>query len=308
MVKEEQEPRYLWLGIVLSLIGYIFFVTASSLVWSFKGRFPTIQIIFIQNLISFLCIAPIAWRKGSDHLKTKVLPIHLMRDVFGVLSYYLFFLAIRFLNLVDATTLNYTAPFFVPLIWWVWMREKVGRHVWWSIILGFVGVAVILNPTKQIFQLGFVLGIFAGLLSAVAFVSLRILNLNREPMTRTLFYYFLVGIILSGPFAWIYWVPPTGTEWFSAIGIGIATAAGQMFLTVAYRYGTASYLSPLGYSSVVYAGLVSWMVFDKAPSWRSFIGTLLIIAGGTLTYLLKKKPATLAETFETPAPREKPPL
>ncbi len=308
MTKEEQEPRHLWLGVLLALIGYVFFVTASSLVWKFKGRFSTIQIIFIQNLVSLICIAPIALRKGTSHLKTEVLSLHLMRDVSGVLSYYLFFLAIRFLNLVDATTLNYTAPFFTPLMWWVWTRERVGRHVWWSIIVGFIGVAVILNPTRQMFQLGFVLGLFAGILSAVAFVSLRLLNLQKEPMSRTLFYYFVTGIILSGPFAWIYWVPPTGSEWWGAIGIGVATAAGQMFLTVAYRYGTASYLSPLGYSSVIYAALSSWLIFEQVPSWRSVIGTVLIIVGGTLTYLLKKKPATLAETFETPEPKEKPPL
>jgi drug/metabolite transporter (DMT)-like permease len=308
MTKQEQEPTRLWLGVALSLIGYVFFVTASSLVWSFKGRFSTIQIIFIQNIVSLFCIAPVALRNGLSHLQTKVLPIHLMRDVFGVLSYYLFFLAIRFLNLVDATVLNYTAPFFVPVIWWIWMREKVGRHVWWSIIIGFMGIAIILNPSRQIFQLGFVLGIFAGILSAVAFVSLRILNLHREPMSRTLFYYFLTGTILSAPFAWIYWVHPAGYEWLSAIGIGVATAAGQMLLTIAYRYGTASYLSPLGYSTVIYAALISWIIFDRTPSFRSLIGTLLIIIGGTITYVLKKKPSNLAETFETPAPKEKPPL
>lgn len=308
MSKHEPEPTHLKLGIALALIGYVFFVTASSLVWSFKNRFSTIQIIFIQNAVSLLCILPVALRHGTKHLKTEVLPIHLMRDVFGVLSYYLFFLAIRFLNLVDATILNYTAPFFVPVIWWVWMREKVGRHVWWSIIIGFIGVAVILNPTRQMFQLGFVLGLFAGILSAVAFVALRILNVHKEPMTRTLFYYFLTGTILSFPFAWIYWIHPSGHEWWGAIGIGAATAGGQMLLTVAYRYGTASYLSPLGYSSVVYAGLVSWALFDRVPSWRSAIGTLLIIIGGTLTYVLKKKPTSIAETFEVPAPRDKPPF
>ncbi len=306
MGHEERPPR-LTLGISISLIAYIFFVTASSIVWSFKQVFPTIQIIFFQNFISLICILPLALRQGLGRLKTDILSIHLLRDVTGVLSYYLYFVAIRYLNLVDATTLNYTAPFFVPIIWWIWMREKIDLHVWWSIIVGFIGVAVILNPTRQIFQEGFVFGLSAGILSAIAFASLRILNLNKEPMSRTLFYYFLFGTLFSAPFAYIYWVHPSGLQWAKVIGVGLATVTAQMLLTIAYRYGTASFLSPLGYSTVIYAGISSWLLFNIPPGIRSIIGTILIILGGTMTYLLKKKPEKLAETFQVPDPKEKPP-
>ncbi|HSX11475.1 MAG TPA: DMT family transporter [Chlamydiales bacterium] len=307
-MRQEQTPPRLALGISICLIAFIFFVTASSLVWSISDRFPTIQIIFIQNFVSLLSILPIALRKGYRRLKTNELPVHLVRDAMGVLSYFLYFMAIRYLNLTDATTLNYSAPFFVPFMWWVWMREKIDIHVWWSIIIGFIGVAVILNPTTLIFREGFIFGIFAGIASAIAFTALRILNLKKEPMSRTLFYYFFFSTALSAPFAWVYWIHPSGVEWFQVIGIGFATVVAQMLLTVAYRYGTASFLSPLGYSTVVYAGISSWLIFGKPPSIRSLIGTGLIILGGTLTYILKKKPEGLKETFEVPNPKEKPPL
>ena len=305
---EEQSHTRLGRGVTIALIAYIFFITASSLVWSFRGRFPTIQIIFIQNLVSFFCILPLALRKGHKGLKTEHLGIHLIRDVCGVVSYFLYFVAIRYLNLVDATMLNYTAPLFVPLFWWIWMKEPVGRNIWWSILIGLAGVAVILNPTRQIFEIGFIIGLFAGVASALAFVALRILNLQREPMSRTLFYYFLFGTFLSLPFAWVYWVAPSGIEWFRVIGIGLATAVGQMLLTIAYRYGTASHLSPLGYSTAIYSTLITWYLFDRPLSWKSYLGTALIIIGGTLTYILKKKPESVAEVFKVPKPGEKPPL
>lgn len=307
-MRNEQTPPRLVLGISIALIAYIFFVTASSIVWSFRGRFPTIQILFILNWICLLGILPLALRKGFSNLKTSFFHIHLIRDISGVASYFLYFLAIRYLNLTDATTLNYIAPFLVPFIWWIWMKEKIDLHLWWSIIVGFIGVALILNPTKRIFEEGFMFGVFAGIASAVAFVALRILNLKREPMTRTLFYYFLVGVALTTPFAWVYWVQPTGLEWLRVIAVGLATIIAQMLLTVAYRYGTASYLSPLGYSTVIYAAISSWIFFGSSPTIQSVIGTVLIIIGGTLTYLLKKKPETLADTFTIPEPKEKPPL
>ncbi len=307
-MKHEAIPPRLGLGIAISLVAYLFFVSASSLVWSFRGSFPVVQILFIQNIVSFFCLLPLLYVKKFPGLKTEVFSIHLIRDLTGVLSYYLYFVAIRYLNLVDATTLNYTAPFFVPLFWWVWMKEKVGRNVWWSIIVGFLGVAVILNPTKQIFQLGFVLGIFAGILSAVALCAVRVLSLKKEPTRRTLFYYFSMGSILSFPFALVYWVPPLSEHWLKMILIGVATACGQILLTISYRYGTASYLSPLGYATVIYAGLISFFLFDKPLGWRTVIGGALIILGGSATYIMKKRPRSVAETFESPNPKEKPPL
>lgn len=307
-MQHEQKTSHLALGIGICLIAYIFFVTASSIVWSFKKIFPTIQIIFFQNFISLICILPLALRKGVKRLKTEVLGTHLIRDIAGVLSYYLYFVAIRYLNLTDATILNYTAPFFVPILWWIWMKEKVELHVWWSIIVGFIGVAVILNPTKQIFQEGFLFGLFAGVCSGIAFVALRILNLQKEPMSRTLFYYFLFGTLFSTPFAAVYWVHPTGLQWLKVAGVGLATVTAQMLLTIAYRYGTASFLSPLGYSTVVYAGISSWLLFNTSPGYRSIIGTILIVIGGSLTYLLKKKPETIKDAFKVPDPKEKPPL
>lgn len=307
-MRTEQIPHRLGLGIAIVLLANVFFVTASSIVWSLGNRFPTAQIIFFQNCVSFFCILPIALRKGGHRLKTEELPTHLIRDVMGVASYFLYFIAIRYLNLTDATTLNYTAPFFVPFVWWIWMREKIDLHVWWSIIVGFIGVAVILNPSRQIFEEGFLFGLFAGLASAVAVAAIRILNLKKEPMSRTLFYYFLVGMFLSGPFAATYWISPQGLEWVQLLSIGFATVIAQMLLTIAYRYGTASFLSPLGYSTIIYAAIASWLLFGIPPPFRSLLGTVLIILGGTLTYLLKKKPEKISQAFEIPEPKEKPPL
>lgn len=305
---EEPTPPRLSLGIAISLIAYLFFITSSSIVWNLKAGIPLIQVIFIQNVVSLLCTLPLALRKGLGRLKTGVLSIHLIRDLFGVASYYLYFLSIRFLGLVDATTLNYTAPFFVPLVWWIWFKEKVNLHVWWTIIVGFLGVAVILNPSRAIFEIGFVFGLFAGISSAVALCAVRVLNLKREPMSRTLFYFFSTSAVLTFPFAWASWTSPQFHEWMQMLGISLTTVVGQILLTIAYRYGTASYLSPLGYATVIYAGVISYFLFDIQLNLRTLIGTILIVGGGTATYLLKKKPQSLSETFEAPQPKEKPPL
>ncbi len=297
-------PNRLGLGVLIALFAFCFFAAASSTVFAFQGKFPTIQIIFIQNLVSWLCISPLALRFGIKRLQTGVLWIHLMRDVFGVLSYLFYFLAIRHLNLVDATLLNYTAPILIPFVLRLWLKEPISPHIWYSILLGFFGVMVILNPSYGIFSSGFWYGILAGTTSAIALSAVRVLNIKGEPLSRTLFYYFLIGTLGSLPFAWDVWIAPTGGEWFLAGWIGFATAIGQILLTQAYKYGTASYLSPLGYSTVIYTGLFSYFVYGKEIGLGSIAGTVLIIIGGTLTFFFKKR-ESLKEVFIRPKPEKK---
>jgi drug/metabolite transporter (DMT)-like permease len=308
MKPTESTPARLKIGIVLTLSACLFFAAASALVYNFRGRFPTIQIIFIQTFISLICILPLALRKGIQRLKTSELPTHFLRDSMGVGSYFLYFLSIRTLNLVDATTLNYTAPFYIPLIWLIWQKEKIQKAIWWSIVVGFLGVAVILNPSKEIFQLGFVYGISGALLSAIAMAALRVLNVKKEPMSRTLFYYFSLGTLMSFPFAWAVWIPPDPIEWIFATGIGVATAIAQILLTIAYRHGTASFLSPLSYITVIYNAIIAYLAFGQDLGWRSVLGSFFIIVGGTMTYLFKKQPATVLKTFENPDQKKQPPL
>jgi drug/metabolite transporter (DMT)-like permease len=226
----------------------------------------------------------------------------------GVGSYFLYFLAIRNLNLVDATTLNNSTPFYIPLIWLIWQKERIQKAVWWSIVVGFIGVGIILNPSKDIFELGFMYGVSAGICSALAITALRVLNVRNEPMSRTLFYYFTLGSFCSVPFAWAVWVPPSPLEWLLAIGIGVATALGQIALTIAYRYGTASFLSPLSYMTVIFNALIAYLIFEQDLGWRTLLGSALIIIGGTLTYVFKKQPVTVIETFEHPDSKTKLPL
>ena len=304
----EAPPTRLALGITLTLLASFIFTIVSAFVWLFRGKFDTIQIVFFQNLISLICVLPISLKMGHHRVASTYMRTHMARDICGVASYYLFFLAIRYLDLSDATVLYQTAPFFVPLVWWIWRRERVPPHLWGAIVIGFIGVAVLLEPSKNIFQSGFIFGLLSAIASASALCALRILNLNKEPMTRTLFYYFGVGTLLTFPFAAAAWVQPTQLEWLYMLAIGLGTAIGQVLLTIAYRYGTASYLSPLSYTSIIYAALISWIFFGQDLAPRFVIGSILIVLGGTSTYLLKKQPASLKETFKSPKPHEKPPL
>lgn len=286
-MQSEELPPKLKLGILISLLAYLFFITASSLVGFVSSSVSIFQILFIQNLVGLVVLAPFLLSRGSCVFKTHFLKLHLVRSFSGALSYSVYFETIRLLGLVGATALNYTAPFFVPLIWAFWMKEKVGKNVWISIVIGFVGALTILNPSTSLLDMGFFFGISAGAISGLSLCSVRVLHRKEEPLRRTLFYYFLVGTFFSAPFAFSSWQALSLSEWGHLFLIGLISVSGQALLTLAYRFGTASYLSPLGYVTVIYAGLFSYLLLGEPLGGQTVLGGALIVLGGSATYFLK---------------------
>ena len=286
----------LFLGINLTLIAYLFFASSSAFV-KLLPNIPTIEIVFFQTFIPLICLIPFFFTNGFN-LKTKSFGTHLIRDISGIASYFCYFLAIKHISLIDATVLTYTAPFFIPIIWSIWMKEQVQKSIWWAISLGFIGILFILKPGTEIFHIGSIIGILAGIISAIALTSIGILNVKKEHLTTTLFYYFFIGSICLIPFLIPYWVSPSLLSLLILIGVGVTNFFGQMLLTKAFTYGTASFLSPLSYSIVIYTAIISWILFKAPPGWLSFVGITIIIFGGTLTFILKREPVNISEVFE----------
>lgn len=275
-------------GILTTLAAYFFFAVSGILVKTFPASFPTIEIVFFQNFISFIALLFILKIKNVEFFKTSFWGTHLIRDLSGLVSYFLYFLAIKKIGIVDATVLSYTAPFYIPFICHFWLKEKLFRQIWWVVILGFIGMSFILKP-QIASDLKYLIGIAAGIATAIAIVAIGVLNKKEEPLQRTLFYFFLISALVVLPFTIAVWQTPTHLQMLSLLGIGSSIFIGQCFLTSALDHGHTSILAPLCYSIVVFAMILNWLFFQKVPDLFSFLGSMIIILGGTLTFIFKKK-------------------
>jgi drug/metabolite transporter (DMT)-like permease len=285
-------------GIFITIIAYFFFAIAAACVRAIGNNCSAMQILFIQNIICLILILPYCLKINHLTIKTPNLNLHLLRDISGLLSYYTYYVAIKYLDLVDATVLSYTAPFYIPFIWWIWKKEKIPHGVWWSIILGFVGITLILRPSMQFMLIGTLIALASGICSSFALISIRMLNQKEEPLSTTLFYFFLVGTIITLPFFLFDMTWPLSMKtWLYIFGVGFATAIGQIFLTAAYRHGSASFLSPLSYFIVVFSSLISVIIFHVIPHWSAFLGMGLIIFGGSMSFIFSHKARTFMSVF-----------
>jgi drug/metabolite transporter (DMT)-like permease len=82
------------------------------------------------------------------------------------------FVAVKKMPLVNAVLLSNSAPLFIPLVTWVWLKERIGGMVWMSLSVGFAGVILILKPGLALLSDPIALiAISAAIFSALALVS-----------------------------------------------------------------------------------------------------------------------------------------
>lgn len=276
----------LYKGIGLTILAFLFVSLVAAFVKGASTYVSTFTILFFQNLICFLLNLPCSIKKG---IKTEHPYLQLTRSLSGLLCILCFFYAIKFIPLANGILLQNTAPLWIPFIIWVWFKKKVPSHLWWSLIIGFAGIVLILKPGKELFDSMTVLALVAGLLLGIAMLAIRQLALVDHP-SKTLFYYFLMVMIVSFPFAIgnlsaaFSWKPA-----LLLLGSGISFYYGNFFMIKAFGHAKVSTLSPFSYVCVLFSAILDWIFWHHIPDLISLIGMVLVIIGGIFSILLEKK-------------------
>lgn len=270
------------LGALLIVLAFLSIAIMSAL-GKAAAQVSTGTLVFFQNFISLLLFLPWALRQGLPELKTARIGLHIVRAVGGLLSQVLMFAAVKKMPLMDAVLLTNSAPLFIPLITWAWLKEKISGIVAASLLIGFVGIMLILKPGESLLQNpAALLATSAAVFSAFALVTVNRLS-STESTRRILFYYFLISSMATAPFAWLNWSSPDAREWFYLIGIGIFMAVGQLLIVLAYQHASAGRIAPFNYSVVIFSGLLGWAVWKDTPDLLSLIGVVLVALGGILS-------------------------
>jgi drug/metabolite transporter (DMT)-like permease len=281
-IRAQDAGHRLYLGIILITLAFFCAAVMSALSKGAAGV-PPLVTLSLQYGISFLVFVPSAARGGRTNLKTEHFAIQLFRSLAGSACQLLFFIAVRSTPLLDAVLLSNAAPLFIPLVVYFWFRKTVRPLVWLSLLIGLAGIVLIIKPGPQMFQNpASLLALTAGLFSAVALVATNKLT-ETEPPTRILFYNFGLSTLALIPLCIWAWKPLTIRQCFLLLGVGVSYALTQYLIILAYRYASATELSPFNYTVVIFSGLLGWWFFGNVPDSLAITGTILICAGGILS-------------------------
>ncbi|WP_286716730.1 DMT family transporter [Acinetobacter sp. UBA2581] len=268
------------------LVRAIVFLTCSAFLFSVMGvciRFAlhtvdNATVVFFRNFVGLFIFLPLIFNKGISFFKTEKLWMRTWRSVAGLTAMYGFFYAIAHLKLSNTMVFTYSSPIFIPLIAWLFLKEKVTQSMLLAAAIGFIGVLCVAKPDSGLFNLMSVIGLSASFLAAMAFVTVRALT-QTEPPERIVFYFCLIGTLISMvPMFW-HWRPYTLTELGYLIAAGLLANTSQLFLSNAYKLAPAGQIGPVNYIAIFFAGLWGFIFWQEVPDLYSMLGLGLIFCG-----------------------------
>lgn len=262
-----------------------------------SAQYTAGEIVLYRSLVGAVFLFGLArWRGGS--LRTQVPAMHFWRSLTGVFSLVLWFYAIGKLPLATAITLNYMSS--------VWMAlfliggavmlgaAKVDPRLVATVLTGFVGVALVLQPTIDRDQWqGAMAGLLSGLGAAMAYLQVTALGRVGEPEYRVVFYFSIGGIMAGGL------LTLTGGAhshtWGGVallLATGVLATVAQMMMTRAYAIGRALSNASLQYLGIVFSFAFGVLLFDDPVTGVALAGMALIICAGlAATRLRQRAPA-----------------
>ncbi len=275
-------PDNLRLGAAFAVAAAAAFAVMAACVKTASASVNNETVVFFRSASGLLILLPWLLKRGAAALRTQRLDGHLWRAALGISAMYAFFYAIAHLNLAEAMLLTYSTPLYIPFIAWLWIRERPPAIVFPSVALGFGGIALIVKPDAEGFvSFASVAGVLSGACAAAAWVSIRRIA-DTEPAVRIVFYFSALSTLVSAiPLLWA-WRAPSGAVWLWLGATGIFATAGQFCLTRAYSLAAAARVGPYTYTSVIFAGLIGWALWNERPDAASVLGMTLVITSCVL--------------------------
>lgn len=248
---------------------------------------PVMEIVFFRSVVAgsacYLGIlrARVSW-KGNNK------PYLIFRGIAGTVALVLFFLTLQNIPLASATTIQYLSPIFTVIIAVFFLKENVRMLQWVFYAIAFGGVVMIKNfdPRVSLFYLS--IGIIGAFGSGVAYNFVRKLRDTEHPLV-IIFYFQLVGLVVSIPIMLFSWKTPVGWEWVYLLFVGVFSQLGQIFLTNAFSRERAASVAIIVYSGLVYAISIGWFIYGERQTIFTFLGMLLVVVGVVASIVYGRK-------------------
>jgi len=276
----------LLIGVFLVLASELAFALLSALVRLLSDDVSQVQIIFFRNLFALLPLIPWLMRHKKAGMVTHHLPLHLLRGAAGLSAMFIYFYAIATTSLVNAAMVLMLAPFFIPVIAHLWLKQSQNIASLVSVALGFLGAFVCLNAkfdgVDSTLSLSTGLLILLGaLLIGLSKSSISKMS-NTEPSQRIVCYFAFFGVLVSGALLPFYWQPISMQNFGLLVLLGCCATGAQLMMTKAFAYAGATTIGLFSYSSILFAALLGLVWWHEIPTVNWFLGAGLIICAGCI--------------------------
>ncbi len=285
-------------GLVWGAVAMVAFSLNDVIVKFLSGDYALYELMFIRSLTGVLVVAFVLAPLSGASLKTKRLPLHIVRGLCVVFANFTFFLGLAALPLADAVAIFFISPLLISVFSVIFLGETVGPRRWAAIAIGLVGVLIVLRPGTTAFQTASLLPLAAAFGYAMLHILTRKMGNTENPLTLVFYIQsvFLVVSVTAGltlghggfntidhpsaRFLLTAWVWPEPMDFALAVSLGLTSSFGGYCISEAYRRSEAALIAPVEYIAMPLAVFFGLVIFNEWPDSIAWTGITLILASG----------------------------
>lgn len=270
-------------GILWMLLAVMLFVVLDTFAKLLSETYPVWQIVWARYTFHLVLIALFLRGALPRTLRTRRLPLQLLRSLLLVITTGLFFMGLSMLQLAQAAAVMLLGPLFITALSVPFLGEKVGMRRWGGVFAGLVGALIVIRPGTDVFVLASLFPLAAALVNAFYHITTRLLSHSDSSMT-TLTYSSLVGAVVMTLGVPFFWVQPDLIGWIMMVAVGLIGGSSHFCLIKSYSEAPAAVVAPFGYSNIVWAVLFGFVVWGDLPDAWTLIGAGILVVSGLYVF------------------------
>ncbi len=289
------------LAIKYMLFASFLFGFTASFAKLLSEHLSSVEVSFFRCLIGSIMLLYVLKNFNLTINKQAVLLIS--RGLMGAVGLLAYFYSIANMPLSEATTFSKTSPIFTVIFAYLFLKEKLNLMSIIAIIIGFIGIAFIMEVDFANIDKTHYIGIVSGVLAGAAYTSIRELRKYYSPKAIVASFMFcgaiipsiclLIGSITSSSndsldFMIAPFVVPNFKDILFIAGLGVSAYYSQMYMTKSYMLSHSKLSSTISYNGIVFAGVFGIVLGDMLPSYYVAFGVCLVIASGIIIQIATK--------------------
>ncbi len=265
-------------GIALMLAAIIGFTLMDAAATHLTQSYHPMQVVwarFAGNLTIFVAIFR---TRLPGLLRSRQPGLQLARATMQIVSVGLFFTALQFIGLAEATAIMDLNPVLITLGAAIFLGERIGPRRAAGIAVAVVGAMVIIRPGLGVFQPAALLPLIGAFTYAAGALLTRLVR--SDSVATSVLWSAIVGTVALSAVVPFVWQPIAAADLWVFAALALFGTLSQWLLVRAFAVAEAGTLAPFGYAGLIWAGIWGWLFFDQLPDGWTILGAAIIVGAG----------------------------
>jgi drug/metabolite transporter (DMT)-like permease len=256
----------------------ILFSIETAMIHHIGARGSAMQLALLRSAAGMVLVGLLAWNSGWSLIKTRQLPMQLLRGLVSVLYLWVLMYSFAHIPFADATAISYTQAAYIAVFSALILNERVTTLRWIASAIGTAGALLIVKPAFGDRNIVYLIALLGTSFNGLAFVLNKYLQRpGGDSDLTTMFYINAIAVVCNLPVL-VTTKLPASEIWPWLSGVLVFGPVGMYLGIVAVRYAGASSLGPYTLLRLVIASIGGIVFFGETPDPLSWLGIAAILS------------------------------